>query len=370
MDEAILRALCDNLNVRGGSIPAMACPQMFELLDELFTLEEAEVACKMPAAAVSARDLSESLGRPIEEILPLLESMADKATVVSRTKDGVVLYKLMPIMPGIFEFQFMRGAKTERDRRLAKLFRRYLNLAEAETEKAIPIPKDVTPFMRVLPVERTIEVAPQVYTFEQLSKYIDSADAISVGHCYCRHEAYLLGEELCDTPVECCMSFGPGAEYTAERGIARAVTKQEAREILERCEKSGLVHMSSNTTKYLEFICNCCGCHCGVLKKLNEMGRPVWSATSGYQARVREETCDGCGTCEEYCQMKAVSLSDDGVSVIDEIRCIGCGICASLCPSEAISMELREEIPNPPETPKDLRTAIMKDFQRAMSKQK
>ncbi|MFH1243321.1 MAG: hypothetical protein V1689_13290 [Pseudomonadota bacterium] len=161
------------------------------------------------------------MSRPAKEIFPLVESMADKGIVATRKKDGVVLYKLLPVVPGIFEFQFMRGGDTDLDRRLAKLLRAYADAAEAEVRKTIPIPENVTPFMRVIPVERTIQAGQRVYTFDQLSNYIESADAISVGHCYCHHEHYLLGKETCDAPQYRCMSFGPGALYTSERGIAR-----------------------------------------------------------------------------------------------------------------------------------------------------
>ncbi len=368
MDKSLLKELCDNLNVRGGSLPALQIPEMFELLEELFTEEEAKVACKMPPIAVPLRDLSENLSRPEGDISPLLESMADKAVVITRKKEGVVLYKLLPIIPGILEFQFRRGGETDRDRRMARVLRAYADAAEAHIRKIMPIPEDVTPFMRVIPIERTIKAGQQVYTFEQLSRYIESAGAISVGHCYCHHEAYLLGKETCDAPEYRCMSFGPGALFTSERGIARLITKEEALEILKECEEKGLVHMSSNTSKYLEYLCNCCKCHCGILNNLNKLGKPIWGASSDYLAQVGDEVCEGCGTCEEICPMKAVSMKEEGAAEVDKNRCIGCGVCAGHCPSNAISMNLREDRSPPPETPKDLRKAVMDDFQRSKSK--
>jgi hypothetical protein len=123
MEKAVLTELCNNFNRLGGMIPAVPCPELIELLEELFTEEEAEIAARIPPVAISAPDLAIKLSRPVAEITPLLESMADKATVLSREKDGVVLYRLLAIMPGIFEFQFMRGTDTEHDRRLARMFR-------------------------------------------------------------------------------------------------------------------------------------------------------------------------------------------------------------------------------------------------------
>jgi Pyruvate/2-oxoacid:ferredoxin oxidoreductase delta subunit len=260
----------------------------------------------------------------------------------------------------------MRGTDTDHDRRLARLFKAYNEAPQAQ-EKKPATPKDVTPFMRVIPVEETLTPDQKVYTYEELSNYIDTADAISVGHCYCRHEAHLLGEEVCDGPEYRCMSFGPGARYTSERGIARLISKEEAHKILKDCQDAGLVHMGSNTTKFLEFLCNCCSCHCGTLRTLNESGQPIWTAPSAYYARVGQDTCEACESCVEICPMDAISMNDDEVAQVDVFHCIGCGVCANQCPADAIAMDLRKEIPSPPETPKDLRMAILKDYQQARS---
>lgn len=365
MEKAVLTELCNNFNRLGGMIPAVLCPELNELLEELFTEEEAEIAARIPPVAISAPDLAKKLSRPVAEITPLLESMADKATVLSREKDGVVLYRLLAIMPGIFEFQFMRGTDTEHDRRLAQMFKAYLDIAGRVVTKTLTAVKEATPPTRIIPVEKTIQAGQTVYTFDQLSRYIDSADAIAVGHCYCRHQAHLLGEESCDAPRECCMNFGPGARYTAERGITRMITKEEAHAILKECEEHGLVHLSSNTSEFLEYLCNCCSCHCDLLHKLKETDKPIWIASSGYVATVDEELCESCETCVEKCQVEAVSMNDAEIAVVDRNRCIGCGACANLCPSEAISMALHPQAPSPPATARDLRKAILKGIQSA-----
>ena len=367
MDESLLKKLCDSLNIRGGSIPAYPIPEMFALLEALFTEEEAEVACQMPAAATSLRDLADLLARPAEKLFPLLESMADKGLMATRQKDNVVLYKLLPVAPGMFEFQFMRGGDTDRDRYLARLFRAYVDVAGEHLKKDFAAPLDMTPFMRVIPVEETIEAGQRIYTFEQISRYIESADAIAVGHCYCHHEAYLLGKETCDAPEYRCMNFGPGALYTSERGITRLISKEEALEIIEACAEKGLVHMGSNTSKYLEFLCNCCICHCGMLQSLNKIGVPKLTASSGYIASVDKNICDGCGSCIEICPMNAVSMNDEQMAAVDQLRCIGCGLCVHHCSADAIIMSLRERYTPPPETPKDLREAVMNDFLRTQS---
>jgi len=369
MDEALLKELCNNLNNRGGLMPAAPIPELFALLEELFTEEEARIACMMPPVSTSLQELASILGSPSEVVHPRLESMADKGIVATRVQDNITLYKLLALAPGIFEFQFMRGGKTDRDRRLAKLFRAFSQAMDNQEQSNFVIPTDLTPGMRVIPVEEAIEAGQNVYTFEQISRYIDSADAIAVGHCYCHHEAYLLGEETCDAPEYRCMSFGPGAVYTSERGIARMITKEEAREIVKECADKGLVHMSSNTSEYLEYLCNCCSCHCGTFKRLAENGQLFAVASSAYIAIVNREICSGCGECAQICPVKAVALEGDvEIAAINELLCIGCGLCSYHCPIDAISMKLREGFSEPPETAKDLRKAIISDFMRAQQK--
>ncbi len=364
MDETLGKELCNNLNNRGGAVLAFPGPELFELLDELFTVEEAEVAAKMPPAAISAEDLAERLSKTADVLVPILESMTDKGTVLDREKDGVTLYKLLPLLPGIFEFQFMGGKDTERHRRLARLFKEYITLAEVKMRKTVPVPKDMTAFSRVIPIERSIDAGPRIYTFHQLSKYIEEAEAVSVGHCYCRHQAYLLGEEPCEAPRESCFSFGPGAKYISKHGLGRLVSKEEALAILEKCEESGLIHLTSNTSNFLEYLCNCCACHCDSLKKIKEQGLRFYGATSGLYPETDPDKCIGCGTCEEHCQMDAVTVNDEGTAEIDRNMCLGCGACAYLCPSDALVMRSADDIREPPKTAKDLRASVLKDLQR------
>lgn len=369
MEETLLAELCNKINSLGGVIPAMPIPELVELIEELFTPEEVEVASKLPGGTLPVEVLAEKMSMDKEKLHSILESMADKGTVLAREKDGELIYRLLPIMPGMFEFQFMRGTDTDRDRRLARLFKVYIDIATPLVTKAVTAVKGLTPFSRIIPVEKTITAGQKVYTFDQLSKYIESSDAIAVGHCYCRHQAYLLGEAPCDAPRESCMNFGPGARYTSERGITRMITKEEAFEILSACEEKGLVHLSSNTSAFLEYLCNCCGCHCDLLKKIRDTGSHVWAATSGYLASVDTDACTGCGTCEERCQLNAVSLDEADLAVVDEARCIGCGACANLCPVEAISMVALDDVPTPPKTARDLRTAILSDFKRTQEEE-
>ncbi len=70
-----------------------------------------------------------------------------------------------------------------------------------------------------------------------------------------------------------------------------------------------------------------------------------------------EDECNGCGECEEICQIKAIKLGDS-VAVLNKKRCIGCGVCATRCSVDAITMNRREEEAVPPPSMDDLMVKI------------
>ena len=60
-------------------------------------------------------------------------------------------------------------------------------------------------------------------------------------------------------------------------------------------------------------------------------------AASNFVAKADQEVCTGCGTCIDYCQVDAMELINDSIS-INEQYCIGCGQCVSRCPVECLSL--------------------------------
>ncbi|WP_300457567.1 4Fe-4S dicluster-binding protein [Desulfobacula sp.] len=120
------------------------------------------------------------------------------------------------------------------------------------------------------------------------------------------------------------------------------ISKEEAYGVLEKAEEAGLVHLTSNVQGGQFYICNCCGCCCGVLRSINELGFSE-GVNSHYYAKIEEDLCSGCGICsDERCQIDAIE-ENEGVYKIVQSKCIGCGLCISTCPEEAISLKRKEE---------------------------
>jgi ferredoxin len=99
----------------------------------------------------------------------------------------------------------------------------------------------------------------------------------------------------------------------------------------------------------LGYVCNCCGCCCGILRGITDWGIENSVAHANYYAVIDPDLCLACGTCVERCQVGAISEAD-GWSVVDRRRCIGCGLCVTACPNQAATLARKpdSEVVHPP----------------------
>jgi electron transport complex protein RnfB len=202
--------------------------------------------------------------------------------------------------------------------------------------------------MQVVPIEKEIPNKQEALPYEQVSSIIESGKSFALNDCICKKEQGILGNP-CDKPMDVCMGISaePGEAENIPWG--RPISKKEAYEVLNKAEEAGLVHMTSNVESGHWFICNCCGCCCGLLRAINEFNLTN-IINSYYYAEIDQDECTACGIClDERCQIKAIEEGDDAYRVIKE-RCIGCGLCVTTCPTEAIKLVRKpdEEIKHPP----------------------
>jgi Na+-translocating ferredoxin:NAD+ oxidoreductase RNF subunit RnfB len=142
-----------------------------------------------------------------------------------------------------------------------------------------------------------------------------------------------------------CLFFSPFERPPSQLDVSR----EEALEFLDKAEEMGLVHTVSNVMKGVGYVCNCCGCCCGIIRGINDYGIENSVAQANYFAVIDPDKCLGCGTCIERCQVHAVS-DKDGVSIVDRERCIGCGLCVTGCPNNVAKLQPKPEteIVHPP----------------------
>ncbi len=334
---------------------AMPTNHLKQLLKVLFNEDEARTVLAMtPGVFHNPLEIAQQLAEEPARVAQRLEAMTNKGLLYCRP-DHPQQYRILQLLPGVFELQFMRGQRSSADVELARLFEEVLHSSPAAQR-----PPDITPFARIIPVQTSIEATTEVFTYEQVSRYIDTAQDICLTTCYCRHQKGLLGKS-CSAPKDVCLQFGPFARFIIDRKFGRRITREEAQHTIERALEHGLVLTSTNTQKHIDFICACCGCCCGILKSIKSAHMPSMAAKSNFYVSASPDICTGCGTCLETCHMEALSLVEDIVRV-DTDRCIGCGICSTKCPSGALVMVRRSNTNEPPATYKELQARIVQDM--------
>ncbi|NHI90930.1 MAG: hypothetical protein EAX96_00420 [Candidatus Lokiarchaeota archaeon] len=296
----------------------------------------------------SIKKISKLTGYSIEKVEEICNKMAKRGVIMKSGKK----YAMFPIMPGIFEFYFVsRADPPEVLKRAAEVFHDIIDtglLNEWYTSKY--------PFFRTLPssslqekvksidINEEVGVQHEILIYEDVEKYIKRATSVRVINCACRTTASYLGDH-CEKPMDICMALNFASDSLEQYDLGKSVSRDEAFELLKTAEKHGLVHTIINASgpDAPMLICNCCSCHCGVLRGITEFDNPSAFAKSNYRPEINQELCINCEKCMKICPMSAIwhhfpHDKDDEFMLIKEGLCIGCGLCAHHCPKDAISM--------------------------------
>ncbi|MBN1498486.1 MAG: 4Fe-4S binding protein [Spirochaetes bacterium] len=324
---------------------------IIQILEILFTPEEASLAATMSFKAADVKKIAAAASLSEDKAEGLLESMANKGILFSKNSAGGKLYGLVPLIPGVFEFPFMKSDGSPMYRQLGALWEKYHHEALGASFSGNP-----TPLMRVVAVGKAIKAENRIHPYEEVKHFIDSARFIALADCACRTS---VGK--CDRPKDVCLIFDSAAEFLAERGFARKISKEEGMRVLDRAEKAGLVHTSNNSADRANLICNCCPCCCTVLRGKTQLHHPHAFEPSRFVAQVRNGDCTGCGICaDERCPVKAIEMKDD-IAIVNGDECIGCGLCVTGCPAEAIDLAERKTIPPIPASIAEMGIKVAKD---------
>lgn len=330
-------------------VGAPRSPALYEILSILFSAEEAAMASKMPQKPSSVETISSYAGVEAGKLRPMLEKMADRGLVLDMENpdNGKTYYLLAPTVVGFFEFSLMTKRTDINQKRLAELYNEYMF---GEKEFGHSAFRGRTQFGRAAVHETALTDAQrgEILPYESATHIIEVAENHAITTCYCRNKGNLSGHE-CEKPLDICMSFGQGSNYLTRHKLARPASKTECLEKLHQARELGLVQMAENTRDGIGYICNCCGCHCGVLGALNTHGIPFTMNSSAFIASVDAAACKGCGKCAERCPINAINMKEytreDGKkrkrAEINEKMCLGCGVCHAGCKFESLSMASR-----------------------------
>jgi electron transport complex protein RnfB len=326
--------LADALNKLPNSFPRTESKIEITLLKKIFLPEEAFLAGQLTGTAEPLATIAQRAGLSEEETASRLKGMMSRDFVRGNSARG--LYRLSPFIVGIYEAQLDRM-----DHELAHLVEEYLEQGGIEIMKPQPA------IHRVIPAQSAVKTE-WILPYDKLRELLISCNKFRVRDCICRTQQDLEGTRKCTFPLHVELIFYKGAE-TSDAPVLPFVTKEEALALLDKTEKIGLVHTVSNVAEGIYYVCNCCGCCCGILRGITQFGIEKSVAVSNYYSVIDPDKCLGCGTCIMRCHMKAISAQNDS-SVVDLAKCIGCGLCVTGCPNNVARLERKaeNEIINPP----------------------
>lgn len=341
----------DSLVTRLNKFPQGAPPsdRLFDILKMLFTEKEAGLVAQLPIRPFTVKDAAGIWKCSVSEAQKILDTLASRALLVDIEQQGEQTYCLPPPMAGFFEFSLMR-VRTDIDQKaLSELYYQYIN-EEDDFIRDLFVQGE-TSLGRVFVQERAVK-SPydlEILDYERATHIIETATAIGVGICYCRHKMEHVGK-ACDAPQDICMTFNTAAHSLIKYGHARAVDKSECLELLHKAWDHNLVQFGENNRQGVNFICNCCGCCCEALLAVQRFGI-TRSIHSNFILQPKRQECVGCGLCVKRCPVNALSMETTPQGerpVVNKDICLGCGVCVRCCPKADLELVPRPERVIPP----------------------
>ena len=330
MGQDAYKKLAQKLDQLPNRYPATDSGVEIKLLEKMFSLEEAELAAEMSGTKEPTSLIADRAGVPVKDAKRILKGMVRKKLILFSKGEKELVYGLMPFVVGFYE-EFLPRL----DKESAELMEQYFQ----ETKGVIT--GEGRSVHRVVPVQEAIDFEMEIYPYEKASDLIENAKSWGVRDCICRTQKSLIGDP-CGHPIENCLVFAPVEGAFDRSDVDRAISKEEALQILHEAEDAGLVHTTGAFQGPTHYICNCCTCSCGILRGVAEFNRPSAITKSDFQVVVDEDLCVICGDCLERCQFNALELGDTAL-MIDSGNCVGCGLCVPACPEDALVLIRRPE---------------------------
>ena len=322
------------------------CDELIALVEHVFDQEQAAVVRHLGALrGRRAGWVARRVGQPVARVREVLDAMALGRRIIARTgPDERPVYRLMPIVPGMFEMALIGEAEplSPWHQRFAELFEALYETGYMAEYRASTAPVRAHPIYTVTAdrasndavdsESRDVPIQQVAMPTDALAAVLDRYDTFGIGRCQCRLAARAVGQG-CDGELENCLVMGSWARRGIDQGWLREVTRDEALAIKRRAEAAGMINWSMNVASVSgEASCSCCRCCCHALRAVSELGMPGMFAPPRFLPQFDFDRCTYCGRCARACPVAAIIV--DPVERTHEFlreRCIGCGQCQVAC---------------------------------------
>jgi NAD-dependent dihydropyrimidine dehydrogenase PreA subunit/DNA-binding MarR family transcriptional regulator len=319
-DKTVYAQLAQKLEI--GARQSKVVPRILETL-----LDESEAKLLLAAApAATVEELAAKTGMDAAKIETMVDPMFRKGVLFkSKKPDGTRYYRVRQVV----QLHDATAVMNNPPPGMLELWKEYMRTEWGEQIKSFE-----TAFVRVVPINVSIEPNSQILASDDVISIIERAQNIAVTKCSCR-----AVDGACGQPVEVCLQLDRAADYSLERGTGRKLTREEALRMLEMCEDQGLVHVAENRQGVGHVICNCCR-DCCLNWPSVKSGVGKFVSPSRFRAVVDTDHCNGCEKCIERCFFDALQMGEGELAAVDEQKCMGCGVCRYACMLDAITMQV------------------------------
>ena len=324
---------------------AIAAPNSEEFLEYLklyFPEEDAKIIAYLDnftGKTLSARNIAKKINKDLDETKAILERMVNEGKIL-KINNRYALHTIIDI----FDIPIMVPKEMKTDEKVKKMAELSKEFFDKEWNKEIF--GSNRPFLRVIPINQTIDLPEQKVTnADEISKRLKQAKTIVKAICPCRARMEILNIRKCDDPLESCLMLDFHGDLIAKIGKGKVISYEEAMEWVNEATRLGLVHLVENCDEgpYF-FVCSCCPCCCIGLRGMLELGNPRAVAPSNFIAVIDTDSCTGCGYCIDRCHFGALELKNDK-AIVDKNKCMGCSNCAAICPFIKMEKVEREPLP-------------------------
>ena len=304
--------------------------------------EDAEHLIAIPVTkAVTAVDYAEKCGISEAEATAILDDLADRSWVWRMRRDGQGLYQVMSAIPGYWEWHELWEDAFGTDESMLAF---NIGVDTGWAYEDMPLSSLFRSAVHVQACDNAI-VEGEVPPYADWNASLDRFEHFGVMPCQCRTKQVNYGnltEEDCGR-METCVSMGEIAEYFTSIGVARELTREEAREIMAAnvddgntiegfCFKNGGAYCSCNAK-----VCLFANAYIMTGGAANSM-----PYISDFRLAYDTDACIKCGACMQHCPMGAIEADDEGY-YRPKAYCFECGQCARVCPVGARRLVAKEK---------------------------
>ena len=331
------------------------------IMEELMTPEQARMVMELPG---TPQEVAEKTGTDVNRVKDTLDDLFYKGVVFPRGDFRRREFFRFARSIGQFHDSAMVTEELDvvKDKRYFELWYDFV-MNEMYPNTAERVKQLEEPRYRIIPAYKAIKDLPGVLPYENFPEMLKAQSLIAVVPCPCRLCTASVGKP-CATHDEvahwACIQFSRGADYAITRGSGKELSLEEALELNDIIEESGLLHQWPNNSAMtgVNTSCQCCRDCCMNYVPCDQAGIPIGTfyEKSRYQAEVNLDDCTGCQICVDRCLFDAIEMerpegSKKYKAVINPEKCFGCGVCVVGCEPGAIKMKLvkpPEHIPAAP----------------------